>query len=108
MVYIEHLLVLAFTVIGYISIFDFASLVGIPGGITCCEVRLNICVITAGIEDYKSIIKKMEKKSDSKIAKTKLNSTQVLNSKALIRSNITHDEFVSINNVLEEYDHKKN
>ena len=108
MVYIEHLLVLAFTVIRYISNFAFASLVGIPGGITCSEVRLKICVITAGIENYKSIIKKMEKKFDSKITKTKLNSIQVLNSKALIHSNITHDEFVSINNVLEEYDHKKN
>ena len=34
--------------------------------------------------------------------KTKLNTIDVLISKALIDSNISHDEFVSVNNVLKE------
>ena len=38
------------------------------------------------------------------LAKSKLNSIEVLISKALIDSNISHDEFVLINNVLKEYD----
>ena len=37
------------------------------------------------------------------LAKAKLNSVDVIISRALINSNITHDELVSINNVLEEY-----
>ena len=41
------------------------------------------------------------------LAKYKLNSTEVLISKALIDSNISHDEFVLINNVLKEYDDMK-
>ena len=38
------------------------------------------------------------------LAKTKVNSIEDVTSKALIYSNISHDEFVLINNVLKEYD----
>ena len=40
-------------------------------------------------------------------AKSKLNSIEVLISKALIDSVISHDEFVLINNVLKEYNEMK-
>ena len=40
-------------------------------------------------------------------AKSKLNSIEVLISKALIDLNISHDEFVFINNVLKQYDDTK-
>ena len=57
------------------------------------SIGLEICVIAAGIEKYKSIIEKKEKKRDNIIflAKSKLNSIAVLISKALIDSNISHD-----------------
>ena len=58
-----------------------------------------------------SIIKKKKNKNDRIVllAKPKLNSREVLISKALIDSNNNHDEFVLINNVLKEfYDTKKN
>ena len=38
------------------------------------------------------------------LAKSKLNSTEVLISKALINSDISHDEFILINHVLKEFD----
>ena len=38
------------------------------------------------------------------LAKTKLNSIEVLISKALINSNSTNDEFASIDNAQKEYD----
>ena len=78
------------TVSGCVSISPFASLVGIPIGITSPAVGLNICVITAGIEKYKSIIKKKKKKYGKIVllAKSKLNSIEVLISKAMIYSNI--------------------
>ena len=41
------------------------------------------------------------------LAKSKLNSIEVLIWKALITSVISHDEFVLINNVLKEYDEMK-
>ena len=103
--YIEHFLVLASTITGCVSISAFASLVGIPIGITSSATGLRICAITAGIKKYKSIIKKNKKKPDEIVlsAKSKLNSIQVLISKALIDSVISHDELVLINNVLKEY-----
>ena len=62
-------------------------------------------MITAGIKKYKSINKKKRKKHDHIVllAKTKLNSIEVLISKALIDLYINHDDFVSVNNVLREY-----
>ena len=41
------------------------------------------------------------------LVKTKLNTIEVLVSKALIDSYINHDKFVSINNVLREYNEMK-
>ena len=57
----------------------------------------------------KSIIKKKKKEHDKIVllAKSKLNSIEVLISKALIDSVISHDEFVLIINVLKEYEEMK-
>ena len=62
--YIEHFLILGSTITGCVSISAFASLVGIPIGIASSTIGLKICVITAGIKKYKSIIKKKKKKHD--------------------------------------------
>ena len=62
--YIDHSLVVIFTITGCVSISAFASLVGIVIGITSSSIGLKICAITAGIKKYKSIIKKKKKKHD--------------------------------------------
>ena len=41
------------------------------------------------------------------LAKSKLNGIEVLISKALINSNVSHDKFVLVNNVPKEYDDMK-
>ena len=84
--YIEHFLILGSTIAGCVSISAFASLVGIPIGITSSAIGLNICAVTAAIKKYKSMIKKKKKKHDKIVflAKSKLNSIEVLISKALI------------------------
>ena len=107
--YIEHFLILASAITKCASISTFASLVGIPIGITSSAIGLQVCVITAGIKNYKAIIKKKKKKQDKIVllAKSKLNSIVVSICKALIDSNISHDEFVLINNVLKEYEEMK-
>ena len=96
--YIEHFLILASAITGCISISAFASLVGIPIGITISAIGLNICEITAEIKNCKSVIRKKKKKHDKIVflAKSKLNKIEVLISKALIDSNISHDEFLLI------------
>ena len=101
--YIDHLLITISTITGCVSISAFASLVSIPIGNTSPATGLKICVITAGIKEYKSI-NKNKKKHDKivLIAKSKLNSIEVLISKALIDSNISHDEFVLIDNFLKK------
>ena len=72
--YIDHLLIVISTITGRVSISAFASLVGIPIGITSSAIALKICAITAGIIKYKSIIKKKKKKHDKIVllAKSKL------------------------------------
>ena len=99
------MLILASIITGCISISAFASLVCIPVGITSSAVGIKIFTITAEIKKYKSILKKKKKKHYKIILleKDKLNSIEVLISKALIDSYISHDEFVLVNNVLREY-----
>ena len=103
--YIYHLLIVTCATTGCVSISVFASLVGIPIGIASFTIGLKTCVITEGIKKYKSIVKKKKKKHDKIVllAKSKLNSVEVLISQALIDSNISHDEFVLINNALKEF-----
>ena len=64
--YIEHFLILASAITGFISIFAFASLLSILIGITSPAVGLKNCAIAAGGEKYKSIIKKKKKKKHDK------------------------------------------
>ena len=55
---------LASIITGCVSISSFASLVCVLVGITSFAVRLKICAVTAGIKNYKSVIKKKKKKYD--------------------------------------------
>ena len=63
--YIDHLLTVTSTFTGCVSIFTFASLVGIPIGIASST--------TAGIKKYKSIIKKKKKKREEIVLLAKSN-----------------------------------
>ena len=77
-------------------------MIGISAGILSSGVWLKICAIFAGIKKYKSIFKKKKHNKIVFLAKSKLNNIEVLISKALIDSVISHGEFVLINNVLKE------
>ena len=78
--------------------FEF-SFFGVPIGITHSRIGLKIYPITARVEKYESIIKKKKKKRGKIVllAKSKLNSREVLVSKPLIDSVINRDEFVLTN-----------
>ena len=62
--YVDQLLIIISTITGCVSISDFASLFGIPIETASSATGFKICEITAGIEKYKSIIKKKQKKHD--------------------------------------------
>ena len=91
--YTEHLFLLISTVTGCVSISAFSSFVGIPIGITSSAIGLKICLITAGIKKYKSVIKKNKKKHNKilSLAKSRLNTVEV----------------VLINNMPKEFDDMK-
>ena len=103
--YVENLLILSLTITGCVSTSAFASLVCVSVGITSSAIGITSFAITAGIKKYKSIIKKKKKKHNKIVllGKDKLNTIEVLISKALVDSYISHDQFVSVNNVLREY-----
>ena len=63
--------------------------------------------VLAVIKKHKSIIKKKKHCKIVLLAKSKLNSTDVLISKTSFNSNISHDGLVLINHVLKEYDDMK-
>ena len=96
------------TVTGCVSIAAFASLVCVPVGITSSVIEIQNSASTAGINKYIAIIKKKKKKHDKIVllGKDKLNTIEVLTSKALIDSCINHEEVLSINNVLREYNER--
>ena len=78
-------------------------------GIASSTVGLKMYAITAAVKKYRSIIKKKRKKHDKivSLGKIKLDTIEVLIFKALIYLYTNHDELVSVNNVLREYDEMK-
>ena len=109
LIYIEHFLILASIISGCVSMSAFASLIGIPIKITSSAIGLKICAIgiSAGIAKYESIIKKKKHDQIVLLAKSNLNSIEVLIPKAVIDSNIKYDELVLINNVLKNIKKQK-
>ena len=77
--YIEHSLIAISTITECVFISAFASLVGILIGVASSTIGLKICVITAAIKNYESIIKKQKRKHYrmALLAKSKLNSIEV-------------------------------
>ena len=61
LVRLEHLFILSSAVTGCGPVSAFTSLVGISTGITSSLATVKICAITARIQKYMSIMKKMVK-----------------------------------------------
>ena len=95
--YVEQFMILVSAITGCISISAFTSLLGIRIWITSSAIGLKIYAITAEIKKYKTIIKKRKNKHDKIVllAKTELNSVAILIFKALINSDISHNDYSS-------------
>ena len=72
---IKNFLIIVSTITECISNSAFASLIGIPIGITSSPIGLKICAISARIKKHKSIIKKKKRKPEKIVllAKSKFN-----------------------------------
>ena len=87
------LFILASTITRCISISAFTSSIGIALGIASSAVELKISAVAAGIKKYNSIIKKKKKNLNKTVllAKSEINSIEILISKASIDIAISHD-----------------
>ena len=92
------------TITSCVSTSAFTSLVSVSVGVMSSTVEIKISVIIEGIKKYKPIINKKKRKNDKIVllGKYKLNTVQVLISKSLINSYISHDDFVIVNDILIE------
>ena len=103
--YIEHFFFqLLWSQMRFISALGSSN--GFTAGISSSAIEIKICAINALINMYKSMNEKKNKKDQKVVlsASTKFNTKKVLICKALTDSNISLDEFVSVNNMLKEYD----
>ena len=96
--YLDKIFITLSASFGTLSIASYASVVGIPAGITGASLTL---LFTIGTGISKSLLKltKKRKKKHSKIivlAKNKLNTINKLLSSALYDSEISHEEFSNI------------
>ena len=104
--YFKHFLVFLSVLSGCFSISACASFFSVLVGIVSSAVGIKISIITAGTKKYNSIVKKKDDKIVL-LAKIKLNTIEVLISKALIYLYINHDKFVSANNTFREGKNQK-
>ena len=106
--YVEYLLILVSAVIGCVSIFAFPSLGCIPVDFRSSAIGLKIVQSLQESKGMRQLSKK-EKIYDQIVllGKTKLDTTEVLISKALIGLYVSHDDFVLVNNLLREYNEMK-
>ena len=96
--YLDQIFITLSASFGMLSIASYASVVGIPAGVTGASLTL---VFTIGTSISKSLLKltKKRKKKHNKIivlAKDKLNTIDTLLSSALNDSEISHEEFSNI------------
>ena len=107
--YLDKIFITLLASFGTLSIASYASVVGIPAGITGASLTL---VFTIGTGIIKSLLKltKKRKKRHNKIivlAKNKLNMIDKLLSRALNDSEISHEEFTNIINEVNIYENIK-
>ena len=107
--YLDKIFITLLASFGTLSIASYASVVGIPAGITGASLTL---VFTIGTGIIKSLLKltKKRKKRHNKIivlAKNKLNMIDTLLSRALNDSEISHEEFTNIINEVNIYENIK-
>ena len=107
--YLDQIFITLSASFGTLSIASYASVVGIPAGITGASLTL---VFTKGTGISKSLLKltKKRKKKHNKIivlAKNELNTIDTLLSSALNDSEISHEEFTNIINEENIYENIK-
>ena len=107
--YIDKILIFLSATSGGVSIISFISIVGVPVGIASASFTLIFSIAKGIIKILLKTTRNKKKKHDNilMLAKSKLNSTEILVSKALNDMDISHEEFTIILNEKDKYDRMK-
>ena len=107
--YLDKIFITLSTSFGTLSIASYASVVGIPVGITGASLTLVFTIGTGISKSLLKVTKKRKKKHNKKIvlAKNKLNMIDTLLSSARNDSEISHKEFTNIINKANIYENIK-
>ena len=107
--YLDKIFITLSASFGTLSIASYASVVGIPTGITAASLTLVFTVGTGISKSLLKLTKKIKKKHNKIIllAKNKLNRIDTLLSIALNDSEISHEEFTNIINEANIYENIK-
>ena len=108
--YIDKSLIVLIVRSGGVSIIVFKSVVGAPVGIASASFTLIFSLTAGKTKKLLSITRKKKKKKHDKIlilAKSKLDSIEVLTSQALINMERSHIEFITILKEKDKYEKMK-
>ena len=107
--YLDKIFITLSASFGTLSIASYASVVGIPAGITGASLTLVFTIGTGISKSLLKLTKKRQKKHNKTIviAKNKLNMIDTLLSSALNDSEISHEEFTNIINEANIYENIK-
>ena len=107
--YLDKIFITLSASFGKLSIASYASVVGIPAGITGASLTLVFTIGTGISKSLLKLTKKRKKKHNKKIVlgKKKLNMIDTLLSSALNDSEISHEEFTNIINEANIYENIK-
>ena len=107
--YIDKILIILSATSGGVSIISFLSIAGVPVGIASASFTLVFSIAKGIIKILLKITRNKKKKHDNifMLAKSKLNSIEILMSKALNDMDISHEEFTIILNEKDKYEKMK-
>ena len=107
--YIDKILIFLSATSGGVSIISVISIVGVPVGIASASFTLIFSIAKGIIKILLKTTRNKKKKHDNilMLAKSKLNSIEILISKALNDMDISHEEFTIILNEKDKYDRMK-
>ena len=103
--YLDKSLIVFSVTSGGVSIALFATVIGIPVGITSASLRLAFSLCTGLVKKLLKATRNKEKKHNKivMLARIKINSIESKISEALINNQISHEDFITIINEERNY-----
>ena len=98
--YLDKSLIVLLVATGSISIASFATAIGAPVGIMSASCSLAFSITTEFVKTFLKTLRNKKKKHNKivMLARIKLNSIESKTSEALINSEISHEDFMTILN----------